>query len=71
MNLILRHSWKHFVLVVIAVLGAAGVAIALAVWCQKNWRMGGVVVRLTDAVRTVPIWVVVAAAAIRDLIRQT
>ena len=54
MNSVWQHSWEHLVLVVISVLAAAGVAIPLAVWCQRNRRMGGVVVRLTDAVQTVP-----------------
>ncbi len=54
MNSVWQHSGEHSVLVVISVLAAAGVAIPLAVWCQRNRRMGGVVVRLTDAVQTVP-----------------
>ena len=54
MNSVLQHSLEHLWLVVIAVGTAAGVAIPMAVWCQRNRRMGGVVVRLTDAVQTVP-----------------
>lgn len=54
MNSVLQHSLEHLWLVVIAVGAAAGVAIPLAIWCQRNVRMGGLVVRLTDAVQTVP-----------------
>ncbi len=54
MNSVWQHSGEHLLLVVISVLAAAGVAIPLAVWCQRNRRMGGLVVRLTDAVQTVP-----------------
>jgi len=54
MNSVLQHSLEHLWLVVIAVGAAAGAAIPMAVWCQRNRRMGGLVVRLTDAVQTVP-----------------
>jgi osmoprotectant transport system permease protein len=49
-----RLTLEHLAIVVVAVAIASTVGIPLGVWCARNRRAGGVALRITDAIQTIP-----------------
>ncbi len=51
---ILRLTLEHLGIVVSAVAAATIIGIPLGIWCARHARAGGVALRLTDAIQTIP-----------------
>jgi osmoprotectant transport system permease protein len=49
-----RLTVQHLAIVVAAVVIASAIGIPLGVWCARNRRAGGVALRITDAIQTIP-----------------
>lgn len=51
---VLRMTGEHVVIVLVSVLAAIIIGVPLGVWCASRARAGGVVLRVVDAIQTVP-----------------
>lgn len=51
---ILRATGEHIVIVAISVGIAIVIGIPLGIWCARRARAGGVVLRIVDAIQTIP-----------------
>lgn len=51
---ILRATGEHIVIVAISVGIAIVIGIPLGIWCARRARTGGVVLRIVDAIQTIP-----------------
>jgi osmoprotectant transport system permease protein len=49
-----RLTLEHLASVIAAVAIASAIGIPLGVWCARNRRAGGVALRITDAIQTIP-----------------
>src|SRR5260221_12161424 len=51
---VLRMTGEHLVIVLISVVAAVIIGVPLGIWCTRRARAGGVVLRVVDAIQTVP-----------------
>ena len=51
---ILRMTGEHVVIVLVSVVAAIVIGVPLGIWCTRRARAGGVVLRVVDAIQTVP-----------------
>ena len=51
---ILRMTGEHLVIVLVSVLAAIVIGVPLGIWCTRRARAGGIVLRVVDAIQTVP-----------------
>jgi osmoprotectant transport system permease protein len=49
-----RLTLEHLAIVIAAVAIASAIGIPLGVWCARNRRAGGIALRITDAIQTIP-----------------
>ena len=53
-NDVLRATWEHIVIVAIAVGIAIAIGVPLGIWCARRARAGRVMLRIVDAIQTIP-----------------
>jgi osmoprotectant transport system permease protein len=51
---ILHMTGEHIVIVLVSVVAAIVIGVPLGIWCTRRARAGGVVLRVVDAIQTVP-----------------
>ncbi len=51
---ILHMTGEHMVIVLVSVVAAIIIGVPLGIWCTRRARAGGVVLRVVDAIQTVP-----------------
>ena len=51
---VLRMTGEHLVIVLVSVVVAIVIGVPLGIWCTRRARAGGVVLRVVDAIQTVP-----------------
>ncbi len=51
---ILHMTGEHMVIVLVSVVAAIVIGVPLGIWCTRRARAGGVVLRVVDAIQTVP-----------------
>jgi osmoprotectant transport system permease protein len=54
MNEIAKTTGEHLMIVAIAVAAAIATGIPIGIWCARRARAGGVVLRIVDAIQTIP-----------------